>query len=336
MTRSAVVGLMAAALVAGCGASHRAASSSSATGSASQTTTGPAANGAAAALHQAWPAEQCLVMQLTGQPARAADAAANTAGNQFGPANGGIGSQVSFQPASATADGNPYAQFKCEEDGSTTIFWMQQIGGGWLTMNGGMPLSSVSTAPAVGPDKYAACGKTVASLKQLVQDLAAHSDTTTLYDDYEALGLDLQLMSQQADSSGDTGTGSALYNTAAVDLADAEEVKIGGQIVDAPSDFGHTITTSCPSSQQVGTGGQQPTTQTQTAPTATQTQTTTEQTSPTATQPDTQQTPTTSFTPTPQEVAAAKAALPNCAPGWTLRQLEEEAATATASLPIQC
>jgi hypothetical protein len=90
----------------------------------------------------------CSAMSLTSPTAIAADVAANVAGNQFG-SGSGPSAEANFIPASATADGDPYAEFECEKDARQMIVWYEEIAGVWVPKNGGFATSgALSESPS--------------------------------------------------------------------------------------------------------------------------------------------------------------------------------------------
>ncbi len=94
--------------------------------------------------HPSW---GCAAMGLTSAPALAADVSANAAGDQFGTGSG-PSAQADFAPASGRADGSLYAEFNCTARGRRVVIWYDDVGGVWLSMNGGLPIhGGLSASP---------------------------------------------------------------------------------------------------------------------------------------------------------------------------------------------
>jgi hypothetical protein len=332
-------------LLAGCGSGAK--SGQRTTGSGAATSYAPA--GAVREAQQYLHGWSCSAMSLTSPTAIADDVAANADGNQFG-SGSGPSAQADFLPASGKANGQPYAEFECTKVNRRAVLWVNEIGGVWTSMNGGLTApaalsetptrisisassrsnptqienalqqnlsnafasSSASVRPACSlsdkqkndyfcvvtnsstsasamvlyqvdtasgtvvslsagktsagaqtsgtstasggsdADSYQACSDTVASAKSMTTNLRTYvrnqSNVSEMHDDFEALGLDLGLLSRQVESAGQYSNGVALESAGAAYLADAEEVDISGQLESPPDEFGAALRGSCPHS----------------------------------------------------------------------------------------
>jgi hypothetical protein len=122
-------------LISGCGTAGRGGHPSARVASATDRT-GSAPAGLVRQAQQYLHGASCSAMQLTSPTAIAFDVAANVADNQFGSGHG-ISAQLDFVPASAKADGGPYAEFDCTKNGRNIAIWYEEVGGVWVPMNGG-------------------------------------------------------------------------------------------------------------------------------------------------------------------------------------------------------